>query len=83
MNGFAAVEGALPDDLRQKLQTVRTPVDELRTLALDRNGTDVGLTIQIENKSDQIAFAAGDLGQAAVPAAAADDADLDALGELE
>lgn len=68
LDGFAAVEGALPDDLKQQVQAVRKPVEELRDAALDR-GTDVSLTIKIESLTDQIVAAAGDLGQGAQNAA--------------
>jgi hypothetical protein len=88
LDGFAAVEPALSDELRQQVQAVRTAVEELRAAALDRNNNDVDLTIKIEALADQIVDSASDLGESAAPAAdpeagSGDDQGLDVLGTTD
>lgn len=82
LEGFAAVEGALSDDLKKQVQAVREPVEELRDAALDR-GVDVTLTRKIEDMADRIALAADDLGQDGSAEPADADSDLSGLEGLE
>ncbi len=82
LEGFAAVENALTDELKEQVQAVRQPVEELRDAALER-GTDVDLTIRIESMSDQIVSAANELGRDTEEASADVESDLSELGALE
>lgn len=60
--GFAAVEAALPDDLKQEVQGVLALVQEVRDVALDRRVVEEALPIKIEQSADQIVAAAESLG---------------------
>ena len=77
LDGFAAVEAALPDDKKKDVQSVLALVQELKTIALDRKAVEEALPIKIEQTAGQIVDAAEGLGQS--PAAAAG---VEGLGEL-
>jgi hypothetical protein len=81
LDGFAAVDGALPEDVKKEVQAVLAQVSQLREVALDRREDDVALPRQIESTADQIVVAAEGLGEApAAAAAATDDEGLGAFG---
>jgi hypothetical protein len=81
LDGFAAVEGALPADLKQEVQAVLALVNEIRAVALDRRATEVDLPVKIDLMADQVVDAAEGLG-AAPNAAPADGEGLDQFGAL-
>jgi hypothetical protein len=68
LDGFAAVMGALPDELKKEVEAVLAPVREIQTLALDRNTVVVALTKKIEESADLIVESANGLGQEAAAA---------------